>query len=280
MTVDESRPARTPREPYGSEGGSHHRDALDARTGSFAGWLAWRGEEHHPVTVAAIIAILGCLVLGAVLIGLGFLLTHVLLSGALGRWDEQVNDWFVAQRTTSLNSITSVGTTIGSTGTVVGVALVSVIWLAVRRLWREAGLIVIALAVEASVFLTTTLVINRPRPTVLRLDPSPPTSSFPSGHTAAAIALWVSLAIVISIHIRNAALRMIVWIVALGLPTFVAISRLYRGMHHPTDVLGSLVLGIGALVTAILSVRAAASVAELRRQHTVEISSDPAGIAS
>jgi membrane-associated phospholipid phosphatase len=212
------------------------------------------------------IAVMGYLVIGAVIVGLGLLLTHVLLSGAWGRWDEGANDWFVTQRTTSLNAITSVGTTIGSTGTVLGAALVSVAFLAIRRLWREVGMIVIALAVEASVFLMTTLIVNRPRPTVLRLDPSPPTSSFPSGHTAAAIALWVSLAIVISIHVRNAAVRTIVWVVGLGLPVFVAISRLYRGMHHPTDVMGSVVLGAGAILTALLAVKTASAVAEIRRE--------------
>ncbi len=99
-----------------------------------------------------------------------------------------------------------------------------------------------------------------------RLDPAPPTSSFPSGHTAAAIALWVSLAIVITTHVRNAFVRTLVWIVALSLPIFVGLSRLYRGMHHPTDVLASVLLGAGAVLTALLAVRAASAVAEMRHR--------------
>jgi undecaprenyl-diphosphatase len=165
-----------------------------------------------------------------------------------------------------LNTITSVGTTIGSTVTVVAVAAVAVVALAIRRLWREIGLIVIALSLEVLVFLTTTLIVNRPRPTVPRLDPAPPTSSFPSGHVAAAIALWVSLAIVITMHVRNAFVRALVWMVALGLPIFVGLSRMYRGMHHPTDVVASVVLGAGAVLTAILAVRTASAVAEMRRR--------------
>ena len=203
--------------------------------------------------------------LSAIIIGLGLLLTHVLVHGPVGGWDERVEDWFVTQRTSSLNAITSVGTTIGSTLTVVAVALVAVAVLALRRLWREVGLIVIALSVEVVVFLFTTVVVNRPRPTVPQLDRSPPTSSFPSGHTAAAIALWVSLAIVITMHVRNGFVRVVVWIVAVGLPVFIGFSRLYRGMHHPTDVAAAVVLGAGAVVTALLAVRAASEVAELRR---------------
>lgn len=209
-------------------------------------------------------AVVGYVIVGAMIVGLGLLLTHFLLNGALGGWDERANIWFVAQRTTSLNAVTSIGTTVGSTGTVIGVAAVSVVVLAILRWWREIGMIVIALAVEVLVFLMTTFLVNRPRPTVPRLDPSPPTSSFPSGHTAAAMALWISLAIVISVHVRNAFVRTVVWIVALGLPVFVAMSRLYRGMHHPTDVMASVVLGAGALVTALLAVRTASAVAEIR----------------
>jgi hypothetical protein len=40
----------------------------------------------------------------------------------------------------------------------------------------------------------------------------------------------------------------VAWVLAFVLPVVVAVSRLYRGMHHLTDVLASVVLGIGAVV--------------------------------
>jgi len=246
--------------------GPHRSDPLDALPGGLAYRIARHERGHHPATVAAMLGLVGLVVMGVIVVGLGLLLTHFLVNGPVGRWDEQVNDWFVTQRTTSLNAITAVGTTIGSTVTVALVGLVAVVVLAIRKLWREIGLVVISLCVEVSVFLTSALIVNRPRPTVPHLDPSPPTSSFPSGHTAAAIALWISLAIVISMHVRNAFVRTVVWIVALGLPVFVSLSRLYRGMHHPTDVAASLLLGAGAVVTALLAVRAASAVAEFRHR--------------
>lgn len=235
--------------------------------------LAWRGRHHRPVATATVVGILGVLLMAGIIVGLGLLLTHVLLAGGLGGWDERVSDWFVTQRTSAFNGITAMGTTIGSTGAVVAVAAAAVILLTVKRLWREVGLIVVALSVEVVVFLTTTVIVNRPRPTVPRLDPSPPTSSFPSGHTAAAIALWISLAIVISMHVKNAAVRALVWIVALGLPVFVGISRLYRGMHHPTDVIASVILGAGAIAVALLAVRSASGVDDIR--HSPQIETDP-----
>jgi len=44
----------------------------------------------------------------------------------------------------------------------------------------------------------------------------------------------------------------------------------YRGMHHPTDVMASVVLGVGALCFALLAVHATAVVAERRRSRRVE----------
>jgi undecaprenyl-diphosphatase len=241
--------------------------------------IASRMRGHHPVTVAVVVAILGWVVLGVITVGLGLLLTHVLPHGSVGRWDENVNDWFVTQRTTMLNGITAVGTTIGSTMTVVAVAAVAVVVLAFRRLWQEIGLIVIALAVEVAVFLTATLMVSRPRPTVPRLDPAPPTSSYPSGHTAAALALWISLAIVISRHVKSAVVRALVWIVAVALPIFVGFSRLYRGMHHPSDVLASIPVGIGAILIAGLAVGTASAIVAIRRSpEVVEAAPAPSSV--
>ena len=79
---------------------------------------------------------------------------------------------------------------------------------------------------------------------VKRLDSSPPTSSFPSGHTGAATALFVA---------QRAARRVVRPAAAgcgssaspllLAVPLLVAYGRLYRGMHHPTDILGAYLNG-------------------------------------
>jgi undecaprenyl-diphosphatase len=89
---------------------------------------------------------------------------------------------------------------------------------------------------------------------------SPPTSSYPSGHTAAATVLYISLAVITAYALARAdqARRFTGWLVSVAalIILFVAVSRLYRGMHHPTDVVAGFLLGLGALLVTTMAVKA------------------------
>jgi undecaprenyl-diphosphatase len=113
--------------------------------------------------------------------------------------------------------------------------------------------------------------VNRDRPLVPRLDSTPPTSSYPSGHTAASIALYVGLAIIIWSLVRSTTVRAITWIVAVAIPVLVGISRLYRGMHHLTDVLASVLLGCGVLLFALFVTRSSVAVSVARDHDAVAL---------
>jgi undecaprenyl-diphosphatase len=80
-------------------------------------------------------------------------------------------------------------------------------------------------------------------------------ASYPSGHTAASIAIYCGLALLTS-RLTNRSARIAVWAVALLVPVFVAFSRMYRGMHHPLDVAGGAIVGIAALSALVLVSRA------------------------
>jgi undecaprenyl-diphosphatase len=197
-----------------------------------------------------------------ILVALGLLLTKVLLDGPVGRWDHALDRWFFVQREATLDTITQWGSMLGDTATVVGIAAVAVVVLAIGRHWAHISFLVGALVIEVTTFLTTTFVIDRERPAVPHLDPGPPTSSYPSGHVAASIVLYVGLALIITSLVRSKLVRAVVWIAAIALPTFVALSRLYRGMHHPTDVIGSVIGAFGCLAFAFLATRTGVAVAE------------------
>jgi undecaprenyl-diphosphatase len=71
--------------------------------------------------------------------------------------------------------------------------------------------------------------------------------SFPSGHTAAAVALYGGIAIVLAMRSRRKAYAATWWIILLIIPIAVAISRVYRGMHYPSDVAASFLGAFGCL---------------------------------
>ena len=64
----------------------------------------------------------------------------------------------------------------------------------------------------------------------------------------------------------NSTFRALAWTFAILVTTFVALSRMYRGMHHPLDVAGGVVVGIGAVLVVLFACRVAGAVADARRR--------------
>jgi membrane-associated phospholipid phosphatase len=58
--------------------------------------------------------------------------------------------------------------------------------------------------------------------------------------------------------------KALVWAAALAIPPIVAVSRMYRGMHHPLDTLAGVLMGIAALTLALLLVHTTRVVARKR----------------
>ncbi|HVQ92801.1 MAG TPA: phosphatase PAP2 family protein [Mycobacteriales bacterium] len=215
-----------------------------------AGWRAEPGELRADLAEAGRRLWLPAIALVAGMMLLGLLITHLLGSGWLGRQDAAVDRELAADRTGTLNAITAVLTGLAATPTVIGLtALAAGILRVVSGRWREVVFLALATAGETAIFLLTTLVVHRSRPPVPHLDVAPPTSSFPSGHTAAAVCCYGSIAAVLLWRYRQPVLRAVLPVLAGLLPLLIGASRLYRGMHFPTDVLAGLLLG-GSWLTA------------------------------
>jgi len=174
------------------------------------------------------------------LLALGLLVTHVFAHGAVHREETAFEREVLAHRTPLLDHLTRGGTVLGATTTVIALTAAGCVVLA----WRGHGprlpaFLVLAVAGETALFVLASLVLHRLRPPIPHLDPAPPTSSFPSGHTAATVALWGGLALGLARTRPGHRLRALATSAAVLLPLFVLTSRLYRGMHWPTDVIAS-----------------------------------------
>lgn len=195
-----------------------------------------------------------CLV--AVTAGLGYLVTEVLPSTAIGKWDAEVPRRLIEYRQQEGVSESKLITSLSATPTIIALTAIAAVafrWKFGR--WRESLVVIYAVVGETSIFLATTLLIDRPRPSVPKLDAAPPTSSFPSGHTAAAVCFYGSIAAIILWHTRHRWIKVIAVLVCTAVPLTIAGSRMYRGMHYPTDVVVGMLLGAIWLAVVIFYVR-------------------------
>lgn len=138
---------------------------------------------------------------------------------------------------------------------------------ALFRQWRLAAFLIFALAIESAAYRTTTLLVPRHRPNVVRLENLPVNASYPSGHTAASIAVYGGIALLLTSRLASRWARVAIWGLAVAITAYVALSRLYRGMHHPLDVVGGAAIGLATLVAIVLISRAAGRAAANRDAH-------------
>lgn len=170
------------------------------------------------------------------------------VQGPLDGWpvEDELNRWCVRHRTPTVNALTWVPSTYADTPCTIAMSLLLGGWL-----WRRTGSLreavapLAAISVETACFLGAASVVGRPRPDVPWLDRPAPTSSFPSGHTGATTALHLTVAHALARRDTPGSRRVgetIRW----ALPLAVGTSRVYRGMHHPSDVVVGAAIGAWA----------------------------------
>jgi len=238
---------------------------LEARKGGYAAWLETVVHRAYPFAASYTVAnILSFLVVG-IGVALGLLATRVVLPiGGLEEADKRLPAWMESQRTPFLNDATYWMSQVGA-GVLIAVVAGTAIFFAFRRRWRISGFLLTAILVEVSTYRLIAGLVARDRPDVVKLDNLNPAHSFPSGHVAASVAVYCGIALLLTSRFHQTWLRLVIWACALSIPALVAVSRIYRGEHHPADVIGGALLGAGALLVALLATRVGI-VADERRQ--------------
>jgi membrane-associated phospholipid phosphatase len=106
-----------------------------------------------------------------------------------------------------------------------------------RQRWRRAA-VWLAVAMTGSLLLDLSLkyAYHRPRPTAF-FGVAPQSYSFPSGHALCSLCFYGVMAGLLSARIKSRAWRILVWVAAAALVFAIGISRIYLGVHYPSDVL-------------------------------------------
>lgn len=208
-----------------------------------------------------VVLLVACLaVIGAALVGVGWLITHPLKSTMRGEND--VNRWFADQRTSTLTHVADAGTLLGQT--ITGLAALALIGIVFAVWQRSAWPLVFVAALDGGLglfYLAGTSLDPRQRPPVHILQSGlVPDHSFPSGHTGTATAIAGALAALLWAYTRVSKAVLVALVL---LPLLTMLSRLYEGAHHVSDVLAAFVAaGLWLLVCARLLLPARADDAE------------------
>ena len=145
-----------------------------------------------------------------------------------------VHAWASPARTWLMRGVTQ----LGSTPIVTTLAVVTVV-VFLKLKWKRAA-ILLAIDLGGAVVLDIFLkdVFQRPRPQPFFGIPPPHTYSFPSGHALLSICFYGMLAALVTTRLERPLVRGVTWVLAVLLVLAIGFSRVYLGVHYPTDVLG------------------------------------------
>jgi undecaprenyl-diphosphatase len=249
-----------------------HCDLLEARRGTWAERVAnlslLRGR--HPAVVHLAVTIVLWAALVAFMTVIGRILTDILVPHlGVGLAERSYNDWLEDHRAPLREDVSWVGSTLSGGVVLPLVVAVTCISLAFKRWWRLAAFFLTAIGIEVTAYRAIVTLVPRERPDVQRLEDLPILHSFPSGHVAASVAVYGSLALVAAVYLRDSRWRYAAYAFGIGMPLLVAGSRMYRGMHNPTDALAGLLMGGLAVAIAVFVARVVGVVA-CRRERAKE----------
>lgn len=128
-------------------------------------------------------------------------------------------------------------TALGGRTVLTTVVAVTLGLLVIRRLWLTAGLVLVATLAGSLLSAQAKLLFARPRPELVDHLVEVHGLSFPSGHATNSAIIYLTLALLVSQVVPGRRTRAYIIGVAVMLTGIVGVSRVYLGVHWPSDVL-------------------------------------------
>jgi membrane-associated phospholipid phosphatase len=177
--------------------------------------------------------------LGAALAALLFFLwlAEEMLEGDTQAFDDSLRMLIHQYATPGLTALMQLFSFLGSLACLSGLSGLAALYLAALKKWRD--LIHLAIIMVGSLILENGLKIgfHRARPVSFFGTPTPPTYSFPSGHALLSLCFYGAAAYLMTRRVKSRGGRILVFSLTALLVGLIGLSRIYLGVHYPSDVL-------------------------------------------
>lgn len=185
----------------------------------------------------------------AVLLGLFAVTARAVQINSIGAFDMPIINTVQGAETDPLTAVMSAFTIIGSTKTALVLVILFLAILAAKKLYSQAAFAAVVIGGTAVLNQGLKFIFQRPRPEIHRIIDAGG-YSFPSGHTMMAFSIYAVIAYIIWHHVKNAAVRTLVALFAVLMIFMIAVSRIYLGVHFPSDIAGGVFLSAAWFIAA------------------------------
>ena len=135
------------------------------------------------------------------------------------------------------------------------ISILAVAILVMKRRRLQASIFAITVLAGQAFAEVIKAIAARPRPDIVTRFDIVYSSSFPSGHSTMAPVVYLTLAVILAAGEPRRDVRVLVFACAVALTLAVGVSRVYLGVHWPTDVLAGWALGGAIALVAMTALR-------------------------
>ena len=198
-------------------------------------------QDSPPAAILTLIIISGVFIIVLSLILFGYLGDTVLDKQRVF-FDDSITSFVMSFRSPIMTGVMTFITDIGSYGLAIG-STVILFYLFYKRHRKEGILFCIIVLMGYVINVLLKLFVQRNRPTVSPLQ-TLTDYSFPSSHSMASFIFFATIAYFAYHFTKDKKLSIIITIICFLLIFLIGISRIYLGVHYPSDVLGGYLAGI------------------------------------
>jgi undecaprenyl-diphosphatase len=204
---------------------------------------------NKPKKVKSGLLLLGALMIAATALFIFGWLAEEMLEGETQQFDTFVRTAVHHLATPGLTRLMQVFSFLGSVAAVTAMCLVAVCVSLYFRHTQTAVMLAITMLGVAALDVVLKHAFHRPRP-VAFFGPTPSSYSFPSGHALGSLCFYGILAAILAGRARGWGAKFCVWMAAVLLVGMIGLSRIYLGVHYPSDVIAgycAAVVWVGAV---------------------------------